>query len=214
MRGILYKLKKILPKINIIKYVKRFFLKRKIKKHRDNKDTGNEFLLKIINFFIVMVISASFVYFNLLYKNVKVLVGSTVVLGILIFIILRKKLKQEDFKTGSQEVTSLILKDENEKIIKKWDIHNLPSLIIGKKTKTNEVDIDLAETTYSSLISREHAVMNNTGSKWYFEDIGSSNGSGIRRRNGGEKFKVKTGEHYRINAGDTIYIANTKLLVK
>lgn len=215
MSRILYKLKKILPIINIPKHIKKFFLKRKIRRYKNEEKNKTNLFLKVINFFLVIVISATFVYFNLAYRSSKVLIISSTVLGVIILAILIRKVKQKQVaKSRREAITSLMLKDENEKVINQWDIHDLPSLLIGKKTKSNEVDVDLSEATYSSLISRKHAVMNNTGENWYFEDIGSSNGSGIRRKNSDKKFKVKEGKPYQINPGDTIYIANTKLVVK
>ena len=72
----------------------------------------------------------------------------------------------------------------------------------------------MSSSVYASLISREHGILNYTGKKWYFEDIGSSNGSGLKRKKEEKKFKVDEGKSYPLMSGDTIYIANTKLILK
>jgi hypothetical protein len=216
MERILYLFKRIAYVINIPRHIKKYFLKKKLKRYRNDQQIKYKLLsVKVINFFMVMLISAGFVYLNLNYRNLKLLLGSSTLLGVMLLVILMKKIKKrKENESRCREVSSLILKDENGEIINKWNINESPSLLIGKKTKINEVDVDLSDATYSSLISREHAVMNNTGEKWYFEDIGSSNGSGIRRKVDGEKFKLEVAKPYQLNKGDMIYIANTKLLVK
>jgi pSer/pThr/pTyr-binding forkhead associated (FHA) protein len=86
--------------------------------------------------------------------------------------------------------------------------------LIGKNSKENEVDIDLNDTDYASLVSRHHAVLNFAEGSWFIEDIGSVNGSGIKRTDESSKFKMEKGKPYKISSGDIIYIANTKLLTK
>ncbi|SJZ97627.1 FHA domain-containing protein [Selenihalanaerobacter shriftii] len=224
-------LRRILSIINIPQHIKRYYLKRKISKYKNNeydinnaKDKNdaiitnsnkNSLLLKIINFLVVMGVSALIVYFNLVYQDRRLLIVSIAIPIIIGIVFLVKRYRRGRIERRvNHEIRSLILKDSDDKIIHEWDINELRSVLIGKKTKVNEVDVDLSQATYSSLISREHAVMNNTGDKWYFEDIGSSNGSGIKRKNTDKKFKINEGKPYPINSGDTIYIANTKLLVK
>jgi pSer/pThr/pTyr-binding forkhead associated (FHA) protein len=87
------------------------------------------------------------------------------------------------------------------------------SFLIGRNTKDNEVDIDLSEAEYSELVSRQHAVLNFAEGRWYIEDIGSSYGSGLKKVDE-EKFKMDLERLYEINSGDTLYIANTKIMVK
>ncbi|SDC16402.1 MULTISPECIES: FHA domain-containing protein [unclassified Candidatus Frackibacter] len=215
MNKIFYIFKRILPVINIPKHIKRYYLKWKISRHKDEDNESIHYLLKFINLVILAMILGGIIYLNIIYKDRRLIVGSIVAITVAaIGIFVKKNKKRNKVATGYQEVEALILKDESDQIIKRWKIHNSPSLLIGKKTKANEVDIDLSEAVYASLISRQHAVMNNTGDKWYFEDIGSSNGSGIKRKQSSEKIKIEQGRPYQVNAGDTIYIANTKLLVK
>ena len=87
-------------------------------------------------------------------------------------------------------------------------------MIIGKSSTDNNVDIDLRGAEYESLINYEHAVLNNVSGLWYIEDIDSMNGIGIKKARKFKKHTLKYEMPYRISKGDTIYIANTRLLVK
>ncbi|HEX9061438.1 MAG TPA: FHA domain-containing protein, partial [Clostridia bacterium] len=64
------------------------------------------------------------------------------------------------------------------------------------------------------LVSRQHAVLNLVENDWFVEDIGSVNGSGLKRMNDSSNIVIEQGEPYKIDTGDIIYIANTKLLVR
>lgn len=197
---------------NIPKYIKKLTLRNKINKNKNGTDKGHIFL-QFINVLIILSLLAAIVYLNYIYRNRIVLIGSMSILGIiLLFIIVRiyKRNKFNDYNT----VSKLILKDDDGRILNEWDISNNISCLIGKKTKSNEVDINLSKAVYASLVSREHAVINKAKNKWYFEDISSSNGSGIKRKGESNKFKVEEGKPYEISSGDILYIANTKLYIK
>ena len=111
-------------------------------------------------------------------------------------------------------ITKVILVDDDGSSIKTWNIKGKVSLLIGKNSNENEVDIDLSDTTYSSLVCRQHAVMNFAKDNWYIEDIGSSNGTGLKKENDYFKLKLEAGKQYELSVGDTLYIANTKLVLK
>lgn len=86
--------------------------------------------------------------------------------------------------------------------------------MVGKNTRNNEVDVDLTDAEYAYLISKQHAVLNFAADNWYIEDIGSSNGVGIRTIKDNLKRKLDKDSPYRLDLGDIIYIANTKLIIK
>ena len=48
--------------------------------------------------------------------------------------------------------------------------------------------------------------------QWYVEDFGSQNGVKIQKAEDGQCYKI-LGRPCRIQAGDILYIANTKLLL-
>lgn len=49
-----------------------------------------------------------------------------------------------------------------------------------EKFPGHEVDIDLSDVEYASLISKEHAVLNYSSGSWFIEDLESENGVGIK----------------------------------
>lgn len=112
------------------------------------------------------------------------------------------------------QVKHIILKDDEGYDVKTWKIEHLNSLIIGKSNPRNHVEIDLSKSTYSSLISREHGLLNKADGGWFYEDLGSLNGSGVEKRDSGRKIKVAPGRPIKLESGDTIHISNTKLLVE
>ncbi|MGM0368837.1 MAG: FHA domain-containing protein [Bacillota bacterium] len=210
-------LKKFLQWINIPRHIKKYFLRRKIRQQKKSEQvqTKPKNLMKIINFLIIVMLLGELIYLNLNYENDYLLIGS-IILVVVIFVFFLIKLVNE-FKEDEieyQDIKQLILKDETGKIANNWELRDEISLLVGKQAATNNVDVDLSQATYSSLISREHAVLNKANNKWYFEDLNSLNGSGIRRKHNNEKFKVEAERPYKLNSGDTLYIANTKLVIK
>ncbi|MTI62197.1 MAG: FHA domain-containing protein [Firmicutes bacterium] len=193
-------------------YIKKIALRSKINKTKSGVDKGDIFL-QLINVLIVLTLIAAVVYLNYVYRNRVLLISSISVLGIIILFIIGGIYKRNKFNNYNT-VSKLILKDDDGRILNEWDISNNVSCLIGKKTKSNEVNINLSKAVYASLVSREHAVINKAKHKWFFEDIGSSNGSGIKRKGESKKFKVEEGKRYEISSGDILYIANTKLYVK
>jgi hypothetical protein len=195
---------------HIIKYRKRRIIDKFTGEKREG--VGVKLLIKIV---LIIGYLVTLLTVNYIYKSKIVLIITAVIslIAVMVMILLKKK-RIWSFGMDNTALTKIILKDDDGKYIKTWELNSSISLIIGKKTKNNEIDIDLSDTVYASLISREHAVLNFTGKQWYFEDIGSSNGSGIKRKSEGKKFKVEEGQAYRLYTGDTIYIANTQMLVK
>ena len=109
-------------------------------------------------------------------------------------------------------LTHIILKNEEGYDVKTWSIGKANSLIIGKTSRVR-VDIDLTEASYSSLVSKNHAILNKTDNGWFLEDLGSVNGTGIQKLSDNRKLKVKTGP-VKVESGDIIYIATTALLIR
>ena len=98
--------------------------------------------------------------------------------------------------------------------IKVWKIGRATSLLLGKKTPGNKVDIDVGEAIYGNLVSRAHGILNRVNGLWYYEDLGSQNGSGIERIKDKRKVKLKKNTPVKVESGDIIYLATTKLLLK
>lgn len=172
--------------------------------------------LKIV---VLTILLAFLIFINVIIQEFVVGILSIVLyLSIVIFIIVKAKMDNENkLKNETRRNTpikEIVLIDEDGVETTKWDIAGVPSLIIGKHGEKEFVDIDLTETTYSNLISREHAIMNHDGTTWFVEDIGSMNGTGVKSSLNGSVTKLLEGTRFPVYAGDIIYIANTTLLLK
>ena len=111
-------------------------------------------------------------------------------------------------------IEHIILKNSEDYDIKIWKIGRSNSLLIGKHTHRNKVDIDISEGIYSNLVSRAHGVLNKSNGTWYYEDLGSQNGSGIEKKSDKRKIKIKKHTPIKVETGDIIYLATTKILLK
>lgn len=113
-----------------------------------------------------------------------------------------------------EAVAKVILLDSDGERVKEWLIQGETALLIGKSSSRGEVDIDLSDSEYASLVSPEHAVMNRVGALWYIEDAESQSGTGIRPSGKSSLTQLVDDKPHPVGPGDMIYIANTRLLVK
>lgn len=112
------------------------------------------------------------------------------------------------------QIEHIFLKDSEDYDMKIWKIGRATSLLIGKQSPRNRVDIDVSEGIYSNLVSRDHGILNRVNGIWYYEDLGSQNGSGIERSLDRRKIKLKKNIPVKVESGDIIYLATTKILLK
>ena len=111
---------------------------------------------------------------------------------------------------SSSQITELaLLNDENEPIAF-WDMYGKISLVIGVDFGENKVDVNLKNSTYSSMIDIEHAVLNYSNGNWYVEDIGSVNGTSIIKSDG-KKYKLTSSKPCLVEKGDILCVSLTKL---
>lgn len=191
---------------------KKFVNEKKMETYSDKKKA---LWIMIIDILIVIITLAT-LYFIFFIDNDKPILdylGYAAILLIVCFGVF-KFISIGFSSSTSSNITKVVLLDDDGSSIKTWNLKGKVSLLIGKNSNENEVDIDLSETTYSSLVSRQHAVMNYSNNNWYIEDIGSSNGTGLKKENDDFKLKLEAGKQYELSAGDTLYIANTKLVLK
>ena len=113
-----------------------------------------------------------------------------------------------------KQIEHIFLKDSEDYDMKIWKIGRATSLLIGKQSPRNRVDIDVSEGIYSNLVSRAHGILNRVNGIWYYEDLGSQNGSGIERSLDKRKIKLKKNIPVKVESGDIIYLATTKILLK
>ena len=191
--------------------LKRFISNKKVEKYSQN--TNNAIWVMVIDILIILISILTFyyIYFVNDEKILKYLgYGLIAVFGIFIIIRISAIVIKGKSKGG---VSKLILISEDGRSLRNWNISGKVSILIGRNTKDNEVDIDLSEAEYSELVSRQHAVLNFSEGRWYLEDVGSSYGTGLKKVDE-EKYKLDSERLYEINSGDTLYIANTKIMVK
>lgn len=117
-------------------------------------------------------------------------------------------------ETERNQLENIILKNPDDYDIKIWRIGRATSLLIGKRTPRNRVDIDVSDAVYSNLVSRAHGMLNRVNGIWYYEDLGSQNGSGIEKKSDRRKIRLKKNKPAKVESGDIIYLANTKILLK
>lgn len=140
------------------------------------------------------------------------------VIGIYYFIaVLRrsdKEIKGEatvaPFRSGG--ITELILLNENDTELAHWDLYGKNGVVIGRDVGENHVTVNLSEATYASMIEVEHAVLNYSENNWYIEDISAKNGVSIQKSDG-KKYKLAPLQPCKLEKGDIIYIALTRLLI-
>ena len=108
----------------------------------------------------------------------------------------------------------LVLLNEDGQNLTSWDLFGRTALVIGRDVGENEVDINLADATYASFIDIEHAALNYAGGYWYIEDLSSENGVSIQKQGDGKQYKLATDKPCRLDLGDIIYIAQTKLQIR
>ena len=112
------------------------------------------------------------------------------------------------------QIDHIFLKDSEDYDMKIWKVGRATSLLIGKQSPRNRVDIDVSEGIYSNLVSRAHGILNRVNGIWYYEDLGSQNGSGIEKSLDKRKMKLKKNIPVKVESGDIIYLATTKILLK
>ena len=117
-------------------------------------------------------------------------------------------------ETGKKPVRELVLINEEGDVLFTWDIRGKTSLVIGKSTQKEPVDIDLSMSAMSQMISKQHAVLNYTNDGWCIDDIDSKNGTRERKLSQNAIMDVKLVGSVQLAAGDIIYIASTMLQLR
>lgn len=144
-------------------------------------------------------------------KQIVFCVGSGIVFAIF-FISLFQKTSKKNIANHilTSKITELALLNDNQQSIAFWEMYGKVSLVLGLDIGENKVDVSLLNSTYSSTIDVEHAVLNYSGDKWYIEDLGSQNGTSIIKSDG-KKYKITTNKPCLLEKDDIICISLTKL---
>ncbi len=193
-------------------YDMKFQSTKRVGKQSENK----KMIIKILDFTIIIISCIAFFYVFIVNQELllKIIFGSALCLIAIIYSLV-KYVPNDSVNTRTDlAIQKMVLLGEMGETTKEWLIQGKTSLVIGKSSKEIEVGIDLSGTEYESLINYEHAVLNCVADAWFIEDIDSVSGVGIKKADKRVKIRLKQGIPCRINVGDTIYIANTRILVR
>lgn len=109
-------------------------------------------------------------------------------------------------------LTELVLLGEDGTRLASWNIYGKNGVVIGRDIGENHVTVNLNNATYASMIDIEHAVLNYSGDSWYIEDVSEKNGISIEKIDG-KKYKIAYGKPCKLERGDIIHIALTRLQI-
>ncbi len=238
MRGIFRNIFNFFKYKNVIerrlnKYKKREILK--FKKQKNYKIGTKEIILIVVSLGILVYIHFSKYTLNSIFVGIFLFIGIIFYLLVVDRMIENEKIKKEldkmridkekeykDFldkvkkieEVEKNQIKEIILKNDEGYDIQKWEIGRKKTLIIGKSTARNDVDIDVSIEGYSNLVSRVHGSLNKIDGIWYYEDLGSQNGSGLEKKEDKRKTRLERNKAIKVESGDIIYLPVTKILLK
>lgn len=111
-------------------------------------------------------------------------------------------------------INGICLLDEDNGVKENWALFGRTAVVIGRDVGENQVDINLSGVTYDSFIEIEHAVLNYAGDQWYIEDLYSKNGVMVQKVGSDRKYKLATARPCKLDVGDVVYIAKTKMCIQ
>ncbi|MFG3433559.1 FHA domain-containing protein [Lysinibacillus fusiformis] len=181
-----------------------------------SENARKKMLIKIIDIIIVTIAFFFILYVFVMNQEVllKFVIGTVMVILAIIYGSLKYEAKAATQTMTNKDISKLILLNESGIEVDEWELGDQISLLIGKSSAEYKADIDLSGTEYESLVNYEHAVLNCVAGIWYVEDIDSVNGVGLKKAHKRVKNRLKQEIPYPLGNGDTIYIANTRILVK
>lgn len=110
-------------------------------------------------------------------------------------------------------ITEIVLLNEEDEVIAEWNLYGKTSMVIGRDVGENQVNVNLNNAAFSSMVDLEHAVLNYSAGNWYVEDLGSKNGISIVKVDG-KKYHLTSSKPCLLGMGDILYVAMTKLLLR
>lgn len=179
---------------------------------QDNKNIREKSL--DIAILIIAILACVFSIYAVQDKILKIFFSLVFGLVSLVQIIRLFYTRQENTYNSNQKIQSICLINENNEVIREWDLFNKVALIIGRSSKNHEVDIDLSDCTYATLVEQEHAVLNFAAGEWYIEDLYSKNGIYIQKLEDNKKYMLSQDNPCKVEINDCIFIGKTKLRMK
>lgn len=122
--------------------------------------------------------------------------------------------KREQYEKNRQPASKVVLLNEEGTALMEWSLQSQTSLIIGKSTDKEPVEIDLSGSAVAQMISKQHAVLNYTDKGWFIDDIDSKNGTRVKKASQNAIMDVKLVGAIEVERGDIIYIASTMLQIQ
>lgn len=184
-----------------------------------NVNYNNKLLisLQLINVFIGVIIALICVVAYITIESVYIrgiIIIAAIAAGIAGFINLYKRLHKEEVIEDESNIRRIELVNEENEIIKTWDLGERISFIIGKNVGENDVFIDLSSSIYSKFIENNHAVLNYAAGKWYIEDLSEKSGISIQKADDPTKYRIVKDAPCELKRGDILFISKVKLLLR
>ena len=182
----------------------------------------------IISSIGIAIVSIAFLYIDNLKLKIFMVALNLIIAITFLYLAIFKDTEENEYVIKSNKIRThfnilnslsrINLLNEQDNIIKSWDLYGKTALVIGKDRKNQYnkvtlVDINLNDCAYATLIDVEHAVLNYSNGCWYIEDLHSKNGISIQKKMENKKYKLSPTEPYKLEKGDTIYLGLTKLQV-
>ena len=185
----------------------------------DNNKFDNKLIasIQLINVLIGVIIALICVaaYITIEDMHLKsAIICVVVIAGIWCFVNLYNRLHKEEEIEDESNIRRLQLINEDNEIIKTWDIGEKVSFVIGKSSPENSVFIDLSTSIYSKFIDDNHAVLNYAGGKWYIEDLSSDSGICIQKIDDNKLYRIVADVPCEVKRGDILYIHKVKILLR
>ena len=105
-----------------------------------------------------------------------------------------------------KRITRVDFLNEEGEVIRTWELYDHVSMLIGRDVGENQVDINLSESPYASMVDIEHAVLNYAYGSWYIEDLGSKNGVVVQKVQDGRKYRLSSERPCKLDKGDVLII--------
>ena len=102
---------------------------------------------------------------------------------------------------------------DEDQALASWSLYGKTVMVIGRDSGENQVNINLANSTYAGTVDVEHAVLNYSAGSWYVEDLNSKNGVSVQKGDK-RKYKLAPGHPCLLARGDILYIGLVRLMIR
>ncbi len=189
-------------------------------KRNDNNISFNNKLtvtVQLINMFIgaitALICVIGYITIESIYLK-GIIIVIAIALGVVGFVNVYNRLHRTEVIEDENKISTIELVNEENQIVKRWDIGERVSFLIGKNTIDDDVFIDLNLSIYSTLIEDKHAVLNYAAGRWYIEDLSTTSEVSIQKVDDEKKYRIVKDTPCELKKGDILFIFKVKLLLK